>query len=274
MNLKNKCLPPSATSTKHTKPRKEKPNALRKKKRCEDERFCEQRLVELRCRGAGKNSTIEIPKYSPFHILSIAYRHDLLCCVWKLDQLLDSIFENEDVAKDLEQVNCDQVDLARKQAMTDRKFENPPKYHDIRDRTITPRDNSQGTYHPPVYLKAIPMYLGPLLQGIIPMILTLPSPPVYIKAIPMYLGPLLQGIIPMGHYSKGDSHEILHFDRCHFALEAALVQLLMAEQLHLRDVIGGSNKRLYAPPCRSSRRGISHFFNIFGLEGPGMMSGR
>eukprot|EP00808_Paulinella_micropora_P013528 g4463.t1 len=135
MNLKNKCLPPSATSTKHTKPRKEKPNALRKKKRCEDERFCEQRLVELRCRGAGKNSTIEIPKYSPFHILSIAYRHDLLCCVWKLDQLLDSIFENEDVAKDLEQVNCDQVDLARKQAMTDRKFENPPKYHDIRDRS-------------------------------------------------------------------------------------------------------------------------------------------
>ena len=52
--------------------------------------------------------------------------------MWRLDQLLESIFENEDVAKDLEQVK--QVDLARKQAMTAGTFKNPPKYHDIRDR--------------------------------------------------------------------------------------------------------------------------------------------
>eukprot|EP00808_Paulinella_micropora_P008769 g30878.t1 len=36
----------------------------------------------------------------------------------------------------------------------------------------------------------------------------------------------------------------LHFDRCHFALAAALVQLLMAEQLHLHDVVGGSKQEI------------------------------
>eukprot|EP00808_Paulinella_micropora_P012559 g47087.t1 len=54
----------------------------------------------------------------------------------------------------------------------------------------------------------------------------------------------------------------------------ALVQLLSAEQLYLRDVVGGSKQEIVRPPCRSSRRGISHFFNNFGLDCTGMMSGR